>query len=184
MFGFRIKALTFGLAALAFAGTASLPTAPAEAQGYYGRPGRVVVGARPGFRPAYAPGLRRAYYPGYRGVYRPAYRPVARGYYPRRYGYYGPRYRYRSAGFYGRPYGYYGPRYRYGYYGYPSYRRHSNGGAVAAGLIGGLALGAIAANAARPVYRERPVYSRCWFERRRMVNHSGRALIRRVRVCY
>jgi hypothetical protein len=57
------------------------------------------------------------------------YRPYA--YAPR--AYYGPRYYggYRSV--------YYGPRRHYGY-PYRTYRR-SNGGAIAAGLIGGLALG-------------------------------------------
>jgi hypothetical protein len=197
MFGFKIKALTIGLAALAFGGTLTVPSGPANAQGYYVRPGRapVVVG-RPAFRPVYAPGVRRAYrpgfrrayYPGYRRAVRPAYygyRPVRHGY--RRAGFYGPRYGhgYRPVGYYGRRYrhGYYGPRYRYGYYGYPYYRRSNNGGAAVAGLIGGLALGAIAANAARPVYYQRPAYSNCWFERRRTVNRYGTVKIRRIRVC-
>jgi hypothetical protein len=115
----------------------------------------------------YAPARGPVYYarPGFRGGY--AYRGARYGY--RGVGYYGPRYRY----------GYYGPRYGYGY---PYYRR-SNGGAVAAGLIGGLALGAIAANAARPVYYQRPVYADCWVERRRAYTRRGNVVIRSVRVC-
>jgi hypothetical protein len=99
------------------------------------------------------------------------YRPYA----PR--AYYGPRFYggYRSA--------YYGPR-RYDGYPYRSYRR-SNGGAIAAGLIGGLALGAIASAAANPYYT--PVYyapPRCFIERRRIVTPYGRAVVRRVQTCY
>lgn len=98
-------------------------------------------------------------------------------------GYYGgyPAY----GGYYGgyRPVGaYYGPSRYYGG-GYPYYRhRRSNGGAVAAGVVGGLALGALAATAARPYYA-RPVYANCWLERRRTANRWGDMVIRRVRVC-
>ena len=101
------------------------------------------------------------------------YRPY--GYAPR--AYYGPRFYggYRSA--------YYGPR---GYHGYPyRYHRRSNGGAVVAGLIGGLALGAIVSAAANPYYA--PAYyapPRCFFERRRIVNPYGRVVVQRVRTCY
>jgi hypothetical protein len=101
--------------------------------------------------------------------------------------YYG--YGYQPAGYYyGNPYGYYGyrPAYRYGY-GYPYYyRRRSSGGAVAAGLIGGFALGALAATAARPsyYYPTRYRYRDCIVERRRVVLRSGRVAIRRVRTCY
>ena len=104
--------------------------------------------------------------------------------------------RYRSYGqsyYGGRRFGYYGPRRAYGYRsGYPyRYYRRSNGGAVAAGLIGGLALGAIASAAANPYSYGpgyyRPAYyapPRCVFERRRVVNPYGRVVIRRVRACY
>lgn len=96
-------------------------------------------------------------------------------------GYYGG---YRPA-YYG---GYYGG-YRRAYYGgYPYYRyRRNNGGAIAAGVIGGLALGALAATAAQPYYASpyyaRPVYAQCWLERRRAVNRWGNVVVRRVRVC-
>jgi hypothetical protein len=96
------------------------------------------------------------------------------------------------------PRAYYGPRnypgYRYGprYYGNPYgyYRRPNYGGAVAAGVVGGLALGAIAGAAANPYYGpvyDRPVYYAppgCVFERRRVVNPYGRVVIRRVQTCY
>jgi hypothetical protein len=57
--------------------------------------------------------------------------------------YYAPRRHYAPRAYYGGGYGYGRPYYvrRDGYYGRP----HVNGGAVAAGVIGGLALGAIAA---------------------------------------
>ncbi len=94
------------------------------------------------------------------------------GYAPAYYGgYYGPRY-----GYYGRPVGYYGRG--YGYYDRPYYRRRNNGAAVAAGFVGGLALGAIAAQAARPAY-----YRTCYVEPRRAVNSRGRVYVRNVRIC-
>ena len=81
-----------------------------------------------------------------------------------------------------RPVGFY-PRHYYGYpYGY--YRRRSNGGAVAAGLIGGFALGALAASAARPAYYYPATYgTTCWIERRRAYDRWGRLVIQRVEVC-
>ncbi len=91
--------------------------------------------------------------------------------------------------------GYYGPR--YGYRGYRGYR--NNGGAVAAGLIGGLALGAIAANSYNynygyapvsydyaPSYGYAPVsygYGGCTIERRVRINRFGERVIRDVEVC-
>jgi hypothetical protein len=55
---------------------------------------------------------------------------------------------------------YYGPR--YGYYGPRGYYRGGRGAAIgagiAAGAIGALAAGAIAAEASRPVYPAAPVY--------------------------
>jgi hypothetical protein len=115
--------------------------------------------------------------------------------------FYGGGYGYRHAGFYGggyaRPVGFYGPRYarpvgfygpRYGYgYGPRYYRRGYNGGAVAAGLVGGLALGALAANAYRPAYYGAygaPVASECVVQRRRVVDEFGRVFVQRERVCY
>lgn len=95
------------------------------------------------------------------------------GYHPGYGGYYGYQ---RPYGYYGRPYGYYGRP--YGYYGRPYYRRRNNGAAVAAGVIGGLALGAIAAQAARPAY-----YPTCYLQPQRVVNRYGRVVYRNVRVC-
>jgi hypothetical protein len=67
----------------------------------------------------------------------------------------------------------------YGYYGgYGGWRHRHYGGAVAAGIVGGLALGALAASAAQPTY-----VSGCWTERRSFVNAWGDVTIRRVRVC-
>jgi hypothetical protein len=96
------------------------------------------------------------------------------GYYP---GYYGARY--------GGPYGYggygYAPAYYGGYGYYPGYyyrkRRSNSGAALAAGLIGGMALGAILASSAA---RAAP---RCYVAPRRGVSPSGYAYTRRVRVC-
>jgi hypothetical protein len=106
--------------------------------------------------------------------------------------YWGPHYRggwgYRPYAY--APQAYYGPRYYGGYrsvyYGYPyRYYRRSNGGALAAGLIGGLALGAIASAAANPYYA--PAYyapPRCFFEHRRIVTPYGRVIVRRIQTCY
>lgn len=110
--------------------------------------------------------------------------PAEAGYYGHRYGGYG---------------GYYGGGYRHaGYYGYrPYYRRGYGGGAVAAGLIGGLAVGAIAASASQgygygypaygygqPVAYGYPAYSsECYVVRRKFVNQWGDLVIRREQVC-
>ncbi len=98
-------------------------------------------------------------------------------------------------------------QYRYGHYGYhhgyhgPVYRRHRGnaGAAVAAGVIGGLAVGALAAQAyrpapvyyGRPVYHARPVYydrpvryvGDCTVERRVRYNRFGERVVTRVEVC-
>lgn len=68
-----------------------------------------------------------------------------------------------------------------------------NGGAVAAGVIGGLAAGAIIGSAAAnrsyysgPAYVEGPAYvvgPRCYTQRREVVDPYGNIRIRRVRVC-
>jgi hypothetical protein len=56
------------------------------------------------------------------------------------------------------------------------------GGPVAGGIIGGLALGALASSAAAP--RGYYVEGGCWFERQPVVNRWGDVVgYRRVRVC-
>ncbi len=67
-------------------------------------------------------------------------------------------------------------------------QRRRRGGAVAAGVIGGIAAGAIIGGAlagSRPAYSEpRPVYRRsCWEERRRWSNRRQAWIIERYRVC-
>jgi hypothetical protein len=160
---------TLMAAALALGCAMVLQPEPASAQqGYHlYRNGVRVTG------PAYAPSRQgfRAGYGGFRGGYNRAYYGRGYGYRP---GFYGPRYGYRPA--------YYG-----GYYPYRSYRRGFNGGAVAAGLIGGLALGAIASAATNPYYYSPAYYTparTCYVERRRVVNRYGRVGIRRVQTCY
>ncbi len=99
-------------------------------------------------------------------------------------------------GSYATPYGVVRPRPVYGYrsagYGYrPYYHRHrsDDGGAVAAGVIGGLALGALASQPAysypSPAYYGAPAYgdSGCYTVRRRFVDDWGRVVIRRTEVC-
>lgn len=81
--------------------------------------------------------------------------------------------------------GYYG--HRHGYYGY-------GGGAVAAGLIGGLALGALAASPAYyggygygygypGYYGAGYGYGGCYLVRRRVIDPYGTVYIRRIQVC-
>jgi hypothetical protein len=92
--------------------------------------------------------------------------------------------------------GYYGHGYGPARYGYR--RSHGNGGAVAAGLIGGLALGALATApaysypaypaypaAAPGYYGDTTVYDApaCYTVRRRFVDAWGRPFIRREQVC-
>jgi hypothetical protein len=112
--------------------------------------------------------------------------PYGIGWYGSR-GYYGgPAYggwRYGGYSYHSRFYGGYGyaPAY-YGGYGYdPGYyyrERHSNAGAaLAAGLIGGMALGAIIAGSAA---RGAP---RCFVAPRRVISSSGYTYTRRVRLC-
>jgi hypothetical protein len=68
-------------------------------------------------------------------------------------------------------------------YAYRHHRRSNRGAAVAAGVVGGLALGALAAGAARPAYAA-PVYGGdCYEVRRRYVDAWGRTLVRRETVC-
>jgi hypothetical protein len=69
---------------------------------------------------------------------------------------------------------------------------HDNGGAIAAGVIGGLAVGAIVGSQTNggyygpgyygdPAYQ--PVYSNCRVEREQVVDQYGRYRTRRIRVC-
>jgi hypothetical protein len=69
-----------------------------------------------------------------------------------------------------------GWRYRRGYYGYGY---GYGGGALAAGLIGGLALGAIAASAAAA----QPVPVSCYWVKRQFVSPRGYLVTRREQVC-
>lgn len=85
-------------------------------------------------------------------------------------------------GSYATPYGVVRP-----YSGYRSYYRHhsNNGAAVAAGVIGGLALGAMVARPAYPAYYGARVYEEpsCYMVRRRFVDEWGRVFVRRTQVC-
>jgi hypothetical protein len=103
------------------------------------------------------------------------------------------------------------PRPAYGYgYGYRPYRGPRGGAAVAAGIIGGIAAGALIAGATRPAYAVpapsygyEPAYSpgysysapsyyqpayetyqpTCYFKKVRQVVDYDTVVIRRVRVC-
>ena len=73
--------------------------------------------------------------------------------------------------------------------------RGGNGGAVAAGVIGGLAAGAIIGSAAnrnyyggpayvdQPAYVVDPGYRQCHTERQEVVDGYGNVRVRRIRVC-
>jgi hypothetical protein len=160
----RTSLKTLLAAAVVFGGVAALETSTASAQPRWGP--RAPAGD------TYAPRFGgRAYGPP--GAYAPRY--YGRRAYGYRPAYYGRRY------YGGYPYGYY--RRGYGY----------NGGAVAAGVIGGLALGAIASAASNPYYYGygpgyyRPAYyapRSCVVERRRVVDRYGRVVVQRVRTCY
>lgn len=75
----------------------------------------------------------------------------------------------------GRGPGWRGPGWGPGYYYGP---RRNNGAAVAAGIIGGLAVGAIAAGAANNYYRPR-----CWMQTQTFYNGWGQPYYRDVEVC-
>ena len=69
---------------------------------------------------------------------------------------------------------------------------HDNGGAIAAGVIGGLAVGAIIGSQTNrgyyggPGYYEsgyQPVYRNCRWEREQAVDQYGRYRTQRIRVC-
>ena len=76
-----------------------------------------------------------------------------------------------------------GPRYGGYHYGYRHRPYYGGGGAVAAGLIGGLAIGALAA---RPAYGYAPVGygGECFVERRRTIDPWGRVVVSKIRTCY
>lgn len=78
-----------------------------------------------------------------------------------------------DAGWRGRGHGWGGPGWGPGYYYAPRYR--NNGAAVAAGIIGGLAVGAIAAQA----YNQ----PRCWYQPQTFYNSWDQPYYRNVRVC-
>lgn len=68
----------------------------------------------------------------------------------------------------------------------------NNGGAVAAGVVGGLAVGAIIGSQANrnyyngPAYYDagyQPVYQNCRMERQHFEDRHGRLRVQRVRVC-
>ena len=99
---------------------------------------------------------------------------------------------FHRAGFYGGS-GFYRPSYRPafygGYYRRPYYRPYY-GGAVAAGLVGGLALSASSAYAApyygSPYYVASPGYGygpACTITKTRFVDGWGRLVIRKTKVC-
>jgi hypothetical protein len=94
-------------------------------------------------------------------------------------GWRGYRHGYYKHGYYGGYGRHYYPAY-HGYhhgYGYPYYRkRRSNRGAIAAALIGGIALGAILASSQRG-------YARSCVVRQRAYTPYARPYVRRVRVC-
>jgi len=133
--------------ALLVAAGLALTAAPALAQ--YGGGGHNSGGPRGSYLRSQGYG-GYGYGGGYGGgyYYEPRrYYAAPRYYAPRAYRYYAPR-----RAYYGGYYGYGRPYYvrRHGYYARP----YVNGGAIAAGLIGGLALGAIAAHP----YSYGPVY--------------------------
>jgi hypothetical protein len=162
----RTSFKTLTAAALLLGGAAAIQPSPASAQADpLGSPVAAPTIAYAGYYRGgrYYPRIHaRSFYGGYRGY---AYRRAYFG--PRRY--YGG---YRPA--------YYGYR-RYGYYPYRPYYYHRGygGGAVAAGFLGGLALGALA----NPYYHGYYAPGACVVERRRVVNHYGHHVWRRVEIC-
>jgi hypothetical protein len=73
----------------------------------------------------------------------------------------------------------------------PAFARN-NGGAIAAGVVGGLAVGAIVGSQANrnyyggPGYYEsgyQPVYQNCRTERQQFQDRYGRLRVQRIRVC-
>lgn len=140
------KSVTAALAALAMLGTMAFATAtPAEA-GWRGGHG---YGHSRGYhRRAFHRGHRGFRHVGYRG-----YRGGFRGYRHVGYRHYGHRhYGHRHYGY--RHYGYrhaYYPRHRHYGYGY-GYRRYNPGAAIAASIIGGIAVGALGGGYGYPYY--------------------------------
>jgi hypothetical protein len=149
-------------------GIGGIPSAIGRPVGGLGfRPAAI---ARPGiaYRPGFIgrPGLGYGYRPGVIG--RPGFGRYGGAYRP----YYG---------------GYYRRGFRYPYYG-GYYRRPYYGGALAAGLVGGLALGSIGYYGyGYPSYGYGyPYYAAsqdCYLVRRRYIAPRGRVLVRRLWVC-
>jgi hypothetical protein len=180
---FLCRTSSASLGALVLGGALLAWTAPADAGARTGtwRNGMVAgpmgVGYYGGYRPAFG-GFRPAYH-GYRGApIGVAYRPYPRPAYG---GFHGG---YRRPAFYGG----YRPAYGYGY----RHRRRDSGAALAAGLVGGLALGALATAPYRYSYAAPyggyygasyyggPV---CHTVRRRAVDAWGRLVITHRRIC-
>ena len=66
----------------------------------------------------------------------------------------------------------------------PAAAAHGHHAAFAAGLLGGLAVGAIAAGGVAPYYSAGPYYDDCWIDSRPVYNHWGDFVgYRRVSVC-
>jgi hypothetical protein len=177
---FRSRFLSAPLGALALGGALLAWTGPASAGAGTGtwRNGMVAGPYGVGYYGS------RAAFGGYRGgPVGVAYRPYPRGYY----GGYRPAF----GGGYGRSFygGGYRPHFGYGYR--PYYRRRDSGAALAAGLIGGLALGALATAPYR--YSSPATYGGyhgasygapvCYSVRRRAVDAWGRVFITRRQVC-
>jgi hypothetical protein len=77
-------------------------------------------------------------------------------------------------------YGYHGYGYRGGYGYRPYYRRGYGGGAVAAGVATGLALGVLGAAATAPAYGYAPA---CYWTRQGGYDAWGNYVVHRVQVC-
>jgi hypothetical protein len=83
----------------------------------------------------------------------------------------------------------YGTPYRGAYRGYAwrggprYYRGYNRGGAVAAGVATGLALGALGATAAAPAYGYYGAPGGCYWTNREAYDAWGRIVVQRVQVC-
>ena len=160
------------LGALALGGACLAWSEPASAGASTGtwRNGMVAGPVGVGYY-GYRGGFRPGHYGGYHGGLRPAYYGGYRGY------------------------GGFRTAYNGGYNPYPRpyYRRRDNGAAVAAGLIGGLALGALATAPYRysypatygggyygASYYDQPT---CYSVRRRYIDAWGRMVVRRTDIC-
>ena len=186
MFSCRTASALLG--ALVLGGALLASTAPADAGARTGtwRNGMVAGASSPEAYSSWRGGFRGGYGGAPIGI---AYRPRGfyGGYRPSYYGGYRPSYGY---GYRRAFYGGYGPAYGYGYR--PYYRRRNSGAALAAGLIGGVALGSLATAPYRYSYPATyggyygasyyggPV---CHTVRRRAVDAWGRLIITRRQIC-